>query len=190
MLARTHIRLIGLGILLSMGVLLSSCRPDGVLSSNKMVIVMTDLHRLDGVLQVKSYLHGQKDEEAAYYDAVLSKHGVTRAEFDSSLVWYTHHPQRFNKLYPRVLKNLQEEHALYEDESAQILEQRRQRKQHFKLFTCERVMQSLQHGYPLTDYRLPPIDTLDVTVPLLIRLEAEKPADQEQTDEQQNNKDA
>ena len=51
-------------------------------------------------------------------------------------------------------------------------------------------MQSLQHGYPLTDYRLPPIDTLDVTVPLLIRLEAEKPADQEQTDEQQNNKDA
>ena len=97
MLARTHIKLIGFGILFSMGVLLSSCRPDGVLSSNKMVIVLTDLHRLDGVLQVKSYLHGQKDEEAAYYDAVLSKHGVTRAEFDSSLVWYTHHPQRFNK---------------------------------------------------------------------------------------------
>ena len=168
--ARAHTRIgLYIGLMLMTG-LLCSCHGKDVLSSRQMVAVLTDLHRMDGMLQVKGH-HFKEVDEAAYYDAVLAQHGVTQAQFDSSLVWYTHHPQRFNKLYPRVLKRLETEHALYEDKSATQKALLEDRKKHFDLFTCERVMVSAYKGYPLDDYRLPPVDTLDVTIPFLQRMD-------------------
>jgi len=146
--------------------LMLSCRGRDVLSSRQMVAVLTDLHRMDGMVQMKSIPRDHGEEEMAYYDAVLASHGVTRAQFDSSLVWYTVHPQRFNKLYPRVLKNLETEHNLYVDESEQFSALLAARKEHFMRFTLERVLVAVQHGYPLDDYRLPPVDTLHVQVPM------------------------
>lgn len=174
--ARAHTRIgLYIGIMLMSG-MLYSCGGKDVLSSRQMVAVLTDLHRMDGMLQVKG--HNYRDvDEAAYYDAVLAKHGVTQAQFDSSLVWYTHHPQRFNKLYPRVMKRLEAEHALYEDKSATQKALLEDRKKHFDLFTCKRVMVSVQKGYPLDDYRLPPVETLDVTIPFLQRMD-EQTADE------------
>lgn len=145
--------------------LMVACRSD-VLSSRQMVDVLTDLHRMDGVIQVKNISRERGEDELSYYDAVLASHGVTRAQFDSSLVWYTHHPQRFDKLYPRVLKNLEEERSLFVDESEQFSALRAARNQHFKLFTYERVLTAVQHGYPLDDFHLPPIDTLHVQIPM------------------------
>lgn len=159
--------------LLLVSLLFTSCRGDGILSSRKMVDVLTDLHRMDGMLQLKGHRYVNESDEAAYYDAVLAKHGVTRANFDSSLVWYTDHPQRFNKLYPRVLKRLETEHALFVDESEQQNAILAEREEHFRLFTYERVVKSILHGYQPEDYRLPPIDTLDVDIPLLIRKEVD-----------------
>ena len=146
--------------------LMSSCRGKDVLSSRKMVTVLTDLHRMDGMIQVIGITREQGEEEMAYYDAVLTKHGVTRAQFDSSLVWYTQHPQRFNKLYPRVMSKLEAERALYVGDAEQIRAILDERMRYFELFTYERVVRSVQHGYPLDDYRLPPIDTLYVTIPM------------------------
>lgn len=146
--------------------IMMSCRGSDVLSKRKMIAVITDLHRMDGMLQVTGLLRKPDVDEMAYYDAVLEAHDVTRAQFDSSLVWYTQHPQRFNKLYPRVLKNLEAEHELYVDESEHLRLIREQRKKHFQLFTYELVVASVQHGYPLDDYRLPPIDTLHVEIPM------------------------
>ncbi len=146
--------------------LLTSCRGD-VLSAGKMVSVLTDLHRMDGMLQVKGITRLSKEDEIAYYDAVLASHDVTRAQFDSSLVWYTMHPQRFNKLYPRVKKNLEAEHELYVDASERQKMIREARKEHFALFTYERVVASVQHGgYMPDEYRQMPIDTLHVDIPI------------------------
>ena len=145
--------------------LLMSCRGDDVIPKRKMIAVLTDLHKMDGMLQVQGKLRDSNTEDLTYYDAVLASHGVTRAEFDSSLVWYTMHPQRFNKLYPRVIKNLEAEHGLYVDESAQLKAIREARKQHFELFTCERVISDVRNGYPLEDYGLPAPDTIRVAIP-------------------------
>lgn len=167
--------------------LLTACRGRDILSSRQMVSVLTDLHRMDGMIQIKSIPRDHGEEEMAYYDAVLMQHGVTRAQFDSSLVWYTLHPQRFNKLYPRVLKNLEAEHNLYAGETEEISALLDEREQHFKVFTYERVMVSLRQGYPLEDYHLPPVDTLHVQVPMLVRTEQTEQPEQtehtEQTDE-------
>jgi hypothetical protein len=61
---------------------------------------------------------------AAYYKNVLNKHGITQAQFDSSLVWYTDNPQIFNKIYPKVIERLD---ADYEREKA-IREAKRDRR--------------------------------------------------------------
>ena len=83
------------------------CRPRGILSNNEMRDVLYDLHRMDGALQVAGYHSGHGQEVSAYYQSVLDKHGITQAEFDSSLVWFTDNPQIFNKIYPRVIDRLQ-----------------------------------------------------------------------------------
>ena len=83
------------------------CRPRGVLSNREMRNVLYDLHRVDGALQVAGYNYSHDQELAGDYKNVLDKHGITQAQFDSSLVWYTNNPQIFNKIYPKILERLE-----------------------------------------------------------------------------------
>ena len=73
---------------------LSSCalRPDEVLSNREMVSLLVDLHCAEGILQVAGYNYGHESDVEQYYQVILDEHGVTQAQFDSSLVWYTEHP--------------------------------------------------------------------------------------------------
>ena len=86
------------------------CRPRGVLSNREMRNVLYDLHRADGAIQVAGYNYSHDQEVAAYYKNVLDKHGITQAQFDTSLVWYTDNPQIFNKIYPKVIERLEEDY--------------------------------------------------------------------------------
>ena len=99
-----------IGILLcALCVVFTSCRPKGVLSAREMQSVLHDIHYTEAVLQVAGYNYGHDEAVAKYYQQVLDKHGITQAQFDSSIVWYTDHPQRFDKIYPRVVKDLEAE---------------------------------------------------------------------------------
>ncbi len=89
--------------------LLNTCRPKDVISATQMEDVLCDLHRADGILYVKGFAYGRDEAASKYYEVVLQKHGITQAVFDSSLVWYTDHPQRFNKIYPKVVARLEAE---------------------------------------------------------------------------------
>ena len=71
--------------------------------------LLVDLHKTDGMLQVNGWQISNDEVRDIYYAQVLEKHGTTQAQFDSSLVWYTAHPQFFNKIYPKVLKELEAE---------------------------------------------------------------------------------
>lgn len=95
------------GLVLLLFLSLVGCRPHGVLSSKQMRSVLYDLHRTDAILQAAGYNYGHDEDVAKYYQAVMDKHGVTQAQFDSSLVWYTNNPQLFDKIYPRVVKELE-----------------------------------------------------------------------------------
>lgn len=102
--SRKSILIVLLGV-----ICLSGCRPRGVLSSREMQRVLVDLHRADAVLQVGGYNYGHDEDLAKYYQEILNQHGITQAQFDSSIVWYTNNPQRFDKIYPRVIKDLEAE---------------------------------------------------------------------------------
>lgn len=80
-------------------------RPDGVLNQRDMKDFLADLHLLDAVLDEKPLANER--ERAYYYNALLLKHSITKAEFDSSLVYYTKNPKLFERIYSGVVKDLE-----------------------------------------------------------------------------------
>jgi hypothetical protein len=87
--------------------LFAACgRPKGVVSQDDMVNVLTDLHKLDGSLTAKGLMYNDADIRNEYYASVLKKYGITKAEFDSSLVWYSKNPKTFDRIYDKVILQL------------------------------------------------------------------------------------
>ena len=76
--------------------------------------ILYDLHRVDGMMDVMQLGNGYDEDLARYYQNVLDRHGVSQAQFDSSLVWYTDNPALFDKIYPKVMARLDEDVARWE----------------------------------------------------------------------------
>ena len=88
--------------------LLSACvnRPGGVLNERQMTNVLTEMHKTDAILNEKGLAYGHYTEKAAYYKFIFKKYKITKAQFDSSLVWYSKNPRIFDNMYDKVLINL------------------------------------------------------------------------------------
>lgn len=80
----------------------------------EMRALLYDLHRTDALLQISGKQYESDEVRDLYYGAVLEKHGVTQAQFDSSLVWYTAHPQLFDKIYPKVVLRLRADEVQFD----------------------------------------------------------------------------
>lgn len=88
---------------------LTACthKPDNVMSQTEMVNFLTDLHKLDGALALQAFKTDSIDElKIYYYNALFNKYGITKADFDSSLVWYVDNPKKFTNIYTKVQENL------------------------------------------------------------------------------------
>jgi len=101
---------------------LSSCsdRPKGVLNKSDMTDFLVDLHKLDGVLDVKGLGSAQDRENLYYYNALLKKYGISAAQFDSSLAWYSKNPKSFEKIYANVYDRLENLDSLQLQEMADL----------------------------------------------------------------------
>ncbi|MBN2766322.1 MAG: DUF4296 domain-containing protein [Paludibacteraceae bacterium] len=95
-------------IIVSLLIVLVGCekRPDGLLSRNKMTDFLYELHKLDGTLMANGFGNTDDRENVYYYNALLEKHGITKARFDSSVVWYSNHPKTYEKIYVEVMARL------------------------------------------------------------------------------------
>lgn len=95
-------------IIVSILLIFAACsnRPKGVLDQEDMVNLLTDMHKLDGVLIERGIMFSNDSTKTKYYNFVFAKYEITKANFDSSLVWYTKNPQEFNNVYNKVLVNL------------------------------------------------------------------------------------
>ena len=87
--------------------LFGACQPKHILSSKKMENILYDLHKAEAIIEVENLAVKQDSSINKFYEVLLEKHGISQAQFDSSIVWYTNNPQRFNKIYPRVIKRLE-----------------------------------------------------------------------------------
>ena len=83
--------------------LLSACkvnRPDDVLPPKIMEAVLYDYHLAQAILMDAEST--EKYKRDFYLDWVYQKNGVTKEEFDNSLVWYTRYPEEFAEIYAKL----------------------------------------------------------------------------------------
>lgn len=105
--------------LLPLVLLLVGCKvevPDGVMPPDKMENVIYDYHLAQAITM--EYMPASY-EKKLHINYVFDKHGITKEQFDSSLVWYTRYPRRMVKIYAnlerraldelKVLNNIDEE---------------------------------------------------------------------------------
>ena len=104
-------RALHLVIILAVGmVIFSACKPtvpSRYLQPDEMEDLMYDYFVSRGIVDTK---HGMSDYQNRYnIEAVLRKHGLTQAEFDSSLVYYYNHMEEMNVIFTNIQKRLSEE---------------------------------------------------------------------------------
>lgn len=78
----------------------SSCKPSlpgGILSKGKMTDILYDYHLALAMAHMDD--SGDKGQSLAYREAVLRKHDVTSAEFDTSMVYYMRHTELLEDVY-------------------------------------------------------------------------------------------
>lgn len=138
-------------VLCALACAMTACRPKGVLSQGEMRSLLYDLHRAEGILQEAGYNYGHDEVLGKYYEQILKQHGITQAVFDSSLVWYSHNPQRFKHIYPKVLARLEAERhelelALIEENGRPVITDEQARAY------LEQVQQKMLIGYQLPNH--------------------------------------
>lgn len=82
----------------------------GILTENQMVELLVDTHVVDAVLFVDNSKSEEKRDKALYYyPSILEKHGITKAQMDSSVSWYMKNPAAYLRIYERVVKALEKQ---------------------------------------------------------------------------------
>ncbi len=112
-------------------VLLASCRPHGVLSRKEMASLLFELHLNDAALAVAdsatkaTWAKGLTPEQFKdlSYHSILRKYGLSQADFDASVTWYSKHLNLYNKVYKDVeslISVWRTEVAMKRDDSAEM----------------------------------------------------------------------
>jgi len=78
-----------------------------LISEDKMVDVLYDLHLADGVLNSTELPYSDSIlRPENYYANILKKYNIDRPTFDSALQQYTENPQIYLKVYDKVIGKL------------------------------------------------------------------------------------
>ena len=88
--------------------LLSSCGkeiPDKIIQPSKMEKVLYDYHLTMGMSD-----NSKNTEKEARKKYIFQKHGITAADFDSSMVWYTRESQELMSIYENLNKRFKREY--------------------------------------------------------------------------------
>lgn len=107
--SRHILRLFAAVVLVAAAVLSCSENKVKVMSQGKLEDVLYDYHLADAMAHTTNVA---PDEYDAYLDAVLEKHGITRAEFDSSMVYYMKYADKMLDVYKHLSDRMNNEARL------------------------------------------------------------------------------
>ena len=84
--------------LMMLAVVACENRPKEVLSRGEMEDVLYDYHIMQGLIE-QLPADERLDKAQDYINAVYAKHGITEAQFDTSVTYYNRHPKDLYKIY-------------------------------------------------------------------------------------------
>lgn len=97
-----------IAILLGVVAMIVACKPgtpSQFIQPDEMEDILVEYHMAKALA---SQTHQSGIDQALYVESVLGKHGYTKEEFDSSLVYYYTRADRFESIYKRVADRLEE----------------------------------------------------------------------------------
>lgn len=126
----------GIGMLIGI-LLMVGCQKDhDILDRKQFRNLLIDIHRADAVLSTMRQQGAFDDmKNYEYYNTIFAKYDITRAEFDSCMIYYSAQTKQFSKMYDFIIDSLNRE-----------------------MSAAERVMQKLKANDSLEFFPIP--DTL------------------------------
>lgn len=91
---------------------LISCKPgvpNKYVQPGKMEDILYEYHIAEGISGQSKAENERAINQRAYQLAILKQHGVTEAEFDSSMVYYMRHTEQLHTIYENVVKRMDNE---------------------------------------------------------------------------------
>ena len=91
--------------------LLASCKPSvprDVIQPDDMAEILYDYHLADA-MAMEQESDNRAYDSRLYRLAALKKHGVTEADFDSAMVYYTRHADWLHKIYQQVAERMEKD---------------------------------------------------------------------------------
>ncbi|NJM14959.1 MAG: DUF4296 domain-containing protein [Bacteroidales bacterium] len=96
---------------LAMVFLFAACsKPGNIIPKKEFTMLLADVHLAGALLEARVVARDSTIffDSAIYYQQVFNKHSCTRADFDSTMHYYTSQLGQFEKIYGRVLAYLNE----------------------------------------------------------------------------------
>jgi hypothetical protein len=87
-------------------------RPEHVLPPQRMEAFLYDYHL---VQSMSGEYSSSSNKEKLFYDYVFRKHGVTREQFDTAMMWYNRYPKHLQRIYDKLEKRLDKEVMLLDN---------------------------------------------------------------------------
>ncbi len=89
-------------------VVLSSCKeiPEGVIKPDKMEEILYDMHIAESVVEEDPTKFRDKDRKREILAGVYAENNITKAQFDTSIVYYSKNLETYLKIYEKVSKRL------------------------------------------------------------------------------------
>lgn len=81
------------------------------LNKEQFTALLVDMHRIDGTLSVNRVARGSDTDlkNYAYYNELFRKYGITRADFDSCMYYYSAQTVLFSEIYDVIIDSLNRE---------------------------------------------------------------------------------
>jgi len=80
---------------------------DGIIHRDTMVVVLADVEIAESALREMQNVGKETGElKEAYYHSIFRKHGISKEQFDSSLLYYRKDPSVMDKIYEDVITRL------------------------------------------------------------------------------------
>lgn len=82
-------------------------RPGYVLSAGKMSNVLADLHVAEAVVDMSAGQFGNDSMKMLLKQSVFAAHGTSAEQFDTSMVWYGHHMDKYIEVLDKEIELLE-----------------------------------------------------------------------------------
>lgn len=85
--------------------------PDGIMDEAELTSFLKDAYILEGFYAVETNFRYDSltPQMIASYDSLLSEYNLTREDFETSISWYVHHPERYERVHKQVVEQLDAE---------------------------------------------------------------------------------